>query len=210
MPKIIVVPTATPNPINPAHPPNFGPVPPGSPSTPITLTAASLSLHEDPDLREAQDTLDRIKAQHDLATLRFQEAKTNRDAWLAIEQTNREIVRASKQEHYDQHADHHINEFEAAQDKELTISRNQAMEQGQLIQIELEEAQAALHQIKIQLNDATREYKALLKAKLTGHHEEDINNSLNPFAGFGPWGKTYGWYLLAFLIFAALVLIFIH
>jgi hypothetical protein len=194
-------------------PKTYGPMsltPPGSPASSSEGSATDLALHQDPEVGLALKLIDELKTEEIKAMIALQEAETTRSMWSEIEQNNREIFRASKQLHYDAHKSHISTEFEAAEDQELEIKRRQATEQGILAQTDCEQAKAQLKEIRDQLQTAKRQYEALLKYRLTGQAQEDIDEQLNPFARFGPWGQKYGWYLLAFIVFAALVLLYIH
>lgn len=202
----------------PAHtritaPKSHGPIsltPPGSPASANEGSSPDLALHQDPEVALALKTIDELKTEETKALIALQEAETTQSMWLEIEQNNREIFRASKQLHYDAHKSHVSTEYEAAEDQELGIKRRQATEQGLLAQTDCEQARAYLKEVRDQLQTAKRHYEALFKYRLTGQVQEDINEQLNPFARFGPWGQKYGWYLLAFIVFAVLVLLFVH
>lgn len=194
-------------------PKSFGPAgltAPGSPSDPANNSSGEFNLNQDPEVRLALKKIDDLSAEETKARLALAEADTNRSLWLEVEQNNAETFRASKQFHYDVHKNHSSTEFEAAEDQQLAIQRRQASEQGTIAQADYELARNALKEVRDQLASAKREYQALLKYRLTGQMEEDVNEQLNPFAGFGAWGQKYGWYLLAFIVFAALVLLYIH
>jgi hypothetical protein len=183
---------------------------PGSPSDATNNPSGELCLNQDPEISLALKKIDDLRAEETKAMLALAQADTNRSLWLEVEQNNAEIFRASKQFHYDVHKNHISTEFEAAEDQQLAIQRRQASEQGTIAQADYELARNALNEVRDQLASAKREYQALLKYRLTGQMEEDVNEQLNPFAGFGAWGQKYGWYLLAFIVFAALVLLYIH
>ena len=185
-------------------------IPPGSPGVNVDTSSADINAHQDPDIALARKKIEDLRTEENKAAIALLEADTNRAMWLETEQNNREILRASKQLHYDAHTDHISTEYEAAEDQEISIRRTHAKEQGIIAQTEYEQARTALREIRDQIQEATREYRALIKYKLTGQWEQDINNFVNPFVRFGPWGQKYGWYLLAFIVFAVLVLLFIH
>lgn len=188
-------------------------VAPGSPvnTTPSqTPTDGPANLHQDPDIILAQKKIDDLTNEETKASLEVLQANTNRAAWLEQEQNSREILRSSKQFHFDIHKNHISTEYEAAQDEELAIRRNQAIELGLTVQTEYDQARVRLREIRDQLAEAKQDHARLVKYKMTGQWEEDINNYLNPFVRFGPWGQKYGWYLFAFIVFAILVLWFIH
>jgi hypothetical protein len=194
-------------------PKSFGPTGltgPGSPSDPANNSSGEFCLNQDPEVSLALKKIGDLSTEETKARLALAEAETNRSLWLEVEQNNAEILRASKQFHYDAHKNHISTEYEAAQEQQLAIQRRQASEQGVIAQADYELARSALKEVRDQLAAAKREYQSLLKYKLTGQVEEDINEQLNPFARLGPWGQKYGWYLLAFIVFAALVLLYIH
>jgi hypothetical protein len=185
-------------------------VPPGTPGPNPGDSSGESNTSQDPDVIQAQKKIDDLKIEETKACIQLLQADTEWDMWFEVEQNNREILRSSKQLHYDAHQDHISTEYEAAQDQDLAIRRGLASEQRLIAQNEYEQARAHLRNIRELLHEARQEHTRLIKYKLTGQWQQDINNYLNPFVRFGPWGQKYGWYLLAFLLFAALVIWLIH
>ena len=185
-------------------------IPPGVPGAKGTERSGETNIHQDPEVTQAQKKIEDLKIEESKAVIQLLQADTNRALWLELEQNNREILRSSRQLHYDAHKDHISTEYEAAQDQELAIRRTQAIDQGLIAQNEYEQARTLLRDIRHQLEEAKQEHARLIKYKLTGQWEQDINNYLNPFVRFGPWGQKYGWYLLAFIVFATLVIWFVR
>ena len=173
-------------------------------------TGGTPTLHTDPDILLAKKRIDDLDIEEKKAFFQLNEIDTQRNMWLEIEQNNRERLRTSRQIHFDSHLDHMLTEQEMAEDRDLALRRQQAQEQGSQILADYEQARTRHRQIKDDLKKARQDYDRLVREKMTGEMVQQDDEFLNPFAQFGPWGKKYGWYLLAFIVFAILVIIILH
>lgn len=182
-----------------------------APKSPLVVEPVSgPALHTDPDVLLAKRTIEQLELEEKKAFFQLNDLDTQRNVWLEMEQNNRERLRNSRQVHFDSHLDHMLTEQEMAEDRDLALRRQQAQEQGALILAEYEQARTRHREIKSQLKEAHKDYDRLVKSKITGEIIQDDNEFLNPFAQFGPWGKRYGWYILAFGVFAILVIVILH